>query len=117
MIGLSRRSSISRPWSGSEAATGVPGTLGTRVAVAGTSVLTAAAGVATGRGVAVAGRVGRGVSKTAGLSETGVGGGGGGGGDAAPIPHAADSAPRMSTAQGNRRRIQLLDAKNIPASG
>src|SRR5438128_3565810 len=105
-MGLSRRSSSSRPWSGSDADTGVPRTLGAGVGVGvgvAAAVLCATTlAVGAGSGVAVAGSVGRGVRRMGGLSEVGVGGGGGG----APIPHAVNSATRTSRAIGNRRRMR-----------
>src|SRR5439155_24616025 len=94
MIGLCRRSSTSTPWSGSVAVMRVPLIVGSGVAVGvATFLATGVTGMARGVGVA-----GRGVSRFAGLSETGVGGGAAGGASGA---HAADTRIRSS---GNRRR-------------
>src|SRR5579859_5250405 len=108
MIGLSSRSSRSRPCSGSEASTGVPRTLGAGVAVAGTSARVATA-VAAGSGVSVGGRVGRGVWRIADLSEVGVAAGGGGAGGV-PIAHAVQSASTTEATGRSRRRMPSLDS-------
>src|SRR5579859_2873657 len=101
MMGLVRRSSVSVPTSDSEAATGVPRTLGVGV---GFGVGTAVPGAATVRGVAVAGgRVGRGVSRFVGFSEVAVGAGAGGGDKTGP--HAA-MASVLSARMGNKRCIR-----------
>src|SRR5438874_3850983 len=98
MIGLCRRSSTSTPWSGSVAAMRVPLIVGSGVAVGvATFLATAVTGMVRGVGVD-----GRGVSKFAGLSETGVGGGGAGG--ARSGAHAADT--RVRSSRDRRRRIR-----------
>src|SRR5260370_40642251 len=114
MIGLLRRSSTRKPSSGSEAAAGVPRTVGTGdgVAVAiGRSVLTGVPTVDTtrggvvgaGSGVGVAGSA-RGVSRLAGLNGVGVGGGG----EDKREPHAEASKPRISTKNSRRDRKSVV---------
>src|SRR5579859_1269447 len=100
MIGLSRRSSRSMPWRGSEAATGVPWALGVGVGI---GVGANVPGTATGCGVGVGGgRVGRGVSRLAGFSEVGVGAG-------------AEDTPELH-AVASRIRREVSSRRDMPAA-
>src|SRR5947209_5348672 len=99
MIGLNRLSSSTTPWSGSEAAMGVPRSAGVGLGCGGEVGRGVAFGAGVARGVGVAGgSVGRGVSRLAGFNDTGVSVGCGG----ATGPHAA---PRRRTSRKTERRI------------
>ena len=118
MMGLVSRSSTRKPSSGSDAATGVPRTvgIGDGVAVAiGRSVLigvptvdtTRGGVVGAGSGVCVADTA-RGVSRLAGLNGVGVGAGGGDNRE----PHAEASKPRISTEKSRSARVTRLQNDN-----
>src|ERR687886_2835003 len=102
MIGLSRLSSTSMPWRGSEAAMGVPSSTGVGVARGGGEVGRGVAfGTGARRGVAVAvggATVGRGVRRLAGFNDAGAGVGCGG-------ATGAQAALRTRTSRRIARRI------------
>src|SRR5216683_2942564 len=109
MIGLKKRSSRKKPCSGSEAATGVPLMVGVVLASWGVGF------AALGAGVAVASRVGRGVRRLLGLSDTGKGVGvGGGAGRSGPQPAANDTRTRKRT---NRRIVRAEGSENHNRGG
>src|SRR5579864_3127335 len=107
MIELQKKLSMSSPWSGSEALTDVPSTVGTGVGdCVGTSVTTRGARTVPAVGVAVGGgSVGRGVSRLLGFSEV-VGAGLAGG--------ATDSQPTSRTARTSNE-LQQVGNKCCPA--